>query len=382
MARPDYTRAIQRRIDRWKAFHAGDAAGDLIAFVWSWGDRAPMLGGHMIGQAHRLGPDAMLEQSAIDAVMDEFVAKFRSRQDAILQFDDDFVPEAFVDVGIGVTNAALASGGQPFFDEFTSWFEPDLSWDQIDQLSFDPANKWVDFYLRANQSLWKRWDGDFHVSAFAHRSPLDAANGIRGNALFEELYTDPERAHKLIDYCVEWSLAMERHLAANDGRADLSEWGTSIWGQWMPEGTIFVNGDPVGMISREMAIEFEQPYTGRLFEGLGGGFYHNHTMGLYQADMVTKTPGTLIQFMIDDPKRPTTAEVLLHDPVMRDTLIECSLETPIGFFPEFEHVEALLDIVKQGRFVLGISAGAQTVANHSDDLTQLISNARTISNLD
>ena len=382
MAQPDYTAELERRIARWKQFHASNDPGDLMTFVWSWGDRAPMLGGHMIGRLNELGAAAMFKQPAIDAMVDDYLATFRASRDNVLQFDDDFMPEAFVDAGIGVTNAMLAGRGQPFFDEFTSWYEPELEWEQILDLSFDPANEWIDFFLRVNQALWARWDRDFHVSAVAHRSPLDAANGIRGNALFEEVYTLPTAAHALIDYCADWSIALEQHLAANDGRPDLSEWGTSIWGQWMPPGTIFVNGDPVGMISRKMAEEFEQPYTAKLFEGTGGGFYHNHTMGMYQADLVTKTPGTHIQFMIDDPKCPTTAEALLHDPATRDMLIECSLETPIGFFPEYEHVEALIDIVKQGRFVLGISAGAKTVATHADELTHLISLARTASNLD
>jgi hypothetical protein len=382
MARPDYTRSIERRIDRWKAFHAGDTPGDLMCFVWSWGDRTPMLGGRMIGRANELGPAEILKPSAIDTMVDQYLADFRASRDNVLQFDDDFMPEAFVDVGIGVTNAALAGQGEPFFDEFTSWCEPELSWEQILELKFDPSDKWIEFYLNVNRALWARWEGDFHVSAFGHRSPLDAANGIRGNALFEEVYTLPTAVHALIDYCADWSIAMEQHLAANDGRPDLSEWGTSIWGQWMPPGTIFVNGDPVGMISRKMAEEFEQPYTAKLFEGTGGGFYHNHTMGMYQADLVTKTRGTHIQFMIDDPKCPTTAEALLHDPEVRDMLIECSLETPIGFFPEYDQVDALLDIVKQGRFVIGISAGAKTVATHADDLTRLLSLARTASNLD
>ena len=63
-------------------------------------------------------------------------------------------------------------------------------------------------------------------------------------------------------------------------------------------------------------------------------------------------------------------------------LIEASLETPIGFFAEPEEVTPLLDILKQGRFVIGISAGAKTVATHADDLTRLIDRARVISNLD
>lgn len=81
--------------------------------------------------------------------------------------------------GIGSITAAM-TGLTPVHDTWTSWLEPNMNWPDIDRLAFDPGNKWIQFAIRINQALWKYWEEDFSVLPYLHRSPLDAANGIRG----------------------------------------------------------------------------------------------------------------------------------------------------------------------------------------------------------
>jgi len=370
-----YRQSLDRRVARWRAFHDRSEPGDLMVTV-SW-DRGPSLEAFLTERFLEHGTEAMLREPFIDEFVGDYVARRRGAQDEVLRFEDDCVPTALVYWGVGCLNAAV-TGGEPFHDGMTSWFEPELEWGQIADLKFDPDNRWVQFALHVNQALWRRWDGDYHVLPFLYRSPLDMANGVRGNALFEEMYTNPQAVHGLIDWCVDWTLEMERFLEANSGRTAPDGWGRAVWATWLPDGGVFVNGDPVGLISPEMALAFEQPYTARLFQSTGGGFYHNHTVGLYQAQMVARTPGNLIQYYVDDPGQPSTAEALLEMPALRDQLLAASLDTPIGMLVWEPQLDAILDIVKEGRFLL-VLIGLES----SDDarLQDMVNRARRVSGL-
>ena len=372
----EYKSILRGRMARWRAFYEGSDPGDLMVLAWT--DRTVSLEAFLCNRLFDNAVDDVLDPRNVPAMMADYVGQFRDHFDAIARHDDDLVPEALVYWGVGGINAAMA-GGEPFHDGMTCWLEPELSWDQIAELRFDPDNRWVQFALNVNKALWKLWDEDFHVLPFLHRSPLDAANGVRGNGLFEEMYTNPAAVHRLIDWCVDWQLACEQFLADNDGRCCPPGWGTAVWNHWLPDRAVFVNGDPVGLISREMALEFEQPYTARLFASAGGGFYHNHTIGLYQAGMVAKTPGTLVQFFVDDPRQPTGAEALLDMPEMREKLVAASLDSPIGLWACRERLDEMLAIMRHGRFVLAMGFGEDTPRQEIDEL---IAKARRSSNLD
>ena len=371
-----YKQNLQSRMARWRTFHDRNEPGDLMACMW-W-DRGPSLEAFLTEHFLEHGTDAMLREPFVDEIIGDYVARRRDAQSDVLDFDDDCVPTALVYWGIGCCNAAV-TGGEPYHDGMTSWFEPELEWDRIADLKFDPDNKWVQFALHVNQAIWRRWDEDLHVLPFLYRSPLDMANGVRGNALFEEMYTDPQAVHGLIDWCVDWTLEMERFLEDNSGRTAPDGWGRAVWATWLPDGAVFVNGDPVGLISPEMALEFEQPYTAKLFENTGGGFYHNHTVGLYQTEMVARTPNNLIQYFVDDPRQPSTAQALQEIPELRDKILASSLDTPIGMAVWGEQLDAILDIVKDGRFLLVLS---DDESKGHDHLQGQIDKIRRASNLD
>ena len=142
---------------------------------------------------------------------------------------------------------------------------------------------------------------------------------------------------------------------------------------------MFVNGDPVGLISGEMALEFEQPYTARLFESAGGGFYHNHTVGLHQTGLVGKTPGNLLHYYVDDPRQPSTAVALLNMPDLRDELLASSLDTPIGMNVTGEQLDEVLAIARHGRFLFVLSGQE----GDSDAVMQeMVDKVRRVSNID
>ena len=167
------------------------------------------------------------------------------------------------------------------------------------------------------------------------------------------MYTAPDRVKCLVDWCVDCELEIERLIRDSAGGPE--DWGIGIQNVWLPSGGVWVNGDPVTMISRDMMLEFEQPFTGRLFATASGGFFHNHTKGLFQVDQVAHTPGIILQHFNRDPNCPRVSEVMRDDPVMRQIILQTSRATPI-YIDNVDRAE-LVDLapyLPEGRFLLEV----------------------------
>jgi len=367
-----YDRDLSRRIARQRAFHESDAPGDLLVYV----NRGRYLNlNPFLCQRLFAGPvEAVLDEHAVPGLIEDYAGLLRKDLVMLHELEDDTVPAAFVYWGIGGITAAM-TGLDPVHAENTCWLKANFRWEQIEELRFDPDNRWVQFALNINRELWRHWDEGFLILPFLHRSPLDAAYGIRGTEIFAEMYTAPGCVKELLEWCVDWQLSIENFL--REQVPPQMGWGTGVWETWLPDGGVFVNGDPVGLISRPMMREFEQPYTARLFASTGGGFFHNHTVGLYQVDQVAETGGLLVQEFIPDPKIANLPEVMLTDSDQRDTILRSSLVSPIMI----EHIKthelnALLPIVREGRFILCLDC------EEGDDPAEALRKVRTVSNLD
>lgn len=350
-----YTDQLNQRVERHRAFLERRSAGDLLVYINH--GRTPALTLFLCGRLHAEGADRVGEPAWVRGVVDEYVAELRRSYAGFYGVEDDSVPCAAVYWGIGGITAAMV-GRDPVHDERTTWLEPNLAWDAIDRLSFDPENKWVRFAVELNRALWALREDDYQVLPFLHRSPLDAANGIRGTELFVDMYQAPERVLALADWCADWSLAMEALLHAE--APGVAGAGAGVWGAWLPDGAVFVNGDPVGLINRDQAMQFDRPSNEKLFTRTGGGLFHNHTIGLHQVDCVSGYDGILLQWFVNDPHQPTLEEALLDDPAMRDRLLAASLECPIAGRVNADRLDQVLDIVRHGRFILSVSCPSGT----------------------
>jgi len=349
-----YNQNLKRRLARQKAFHASGKAGDLLICFNRW-MRYANLTSFLTALLERGPVDEILDPINVRRAIEDYVALLTDSYSKVYEIDDDMLPCATVFFGIGAVTAAM-TGLEPTFDGSvdTSWLEPNLGWDEISALKFDENNKWIQFALNVNRELWRCWNEDFFLTPFMHRSPLDAANGIRGTELFMEMYSAPEKVHGLLDWCAEWSIMLEQYLHENVERP--SGWGNGIWAMWLPERTVWINGDPVGLISREMQPVFEKPYTEKLFEACGRGFFHNHTIGLYQVDLVAATKGIIFQEITADPKQTTVSEALLNDKKMRDRILEASMLAPIMIDNiNVQQLDELLPIISEGRFVIWLN---------------------------
>ena len=351
------TAQIQDVVSRQQRFFSQRETGGLLVFIAERPprDEPPPCKSIMvrvrefIEDNHGLLPD----EDEADRIVSQLVADFRLywrwRSERIL---DDTPPVIPVHFDIGVQTAVM-TGLEPTLHDEIWWLEPNLGWDAIEELRPNPDNRWLDLFVHMNRALWRYWEEDYFFLPFLHRSPLDAANGIRGNALFLEMITDPERVKRLTDWCVDCQLAIER--VVYDAAEGPESWGIGIMSVWLPKHAVWVNGDPVTVISRDMMREFEQPYTGRLFTLTDGGFFHNHTKGLFQVDQVARTPGIIVQHFNRDPNCPRVSEVMANDPVQRDTILQASRTAPI-YIDNVERVELedLLPYLPDGRFMLQV----------------------------
>ncbi|MBN2301670.1 MAG: hypothetical protein JXN60_04040 [Lentisphaerae bacterium] len=358
-----YFAEFKKRIDRHRRFLESKSAGNLLVYVNRY--RLPWFDGFLHRKLAERPMIEWLKAGRIDKMIAEYATLLRKDRPQFFAIDDDAVPSVIVYWGIGGITSAM-SGIDFFHDGTNSWLEPNLTWAAIEQLRFDPENPGLQFALQINNALWKIWEEDFLILPFLHRSPLDAANGLRGTELFTEMYSDPEPVKQLINWCADWSIKTEKFLEANVRH--YGNIGTGAWGTWLPAGSVFVNGDPVGLISPEMQAEFDKPYTGKLFTATGGGFFHNHTLGLYQVMNVAGIPGILIQEFISDPTSPNVHEVMLNDPKRRDEIIQASLQTPVMMeFVPYHLLDQLLPFLAQGRFILSIFYSEDMSEDMADD---------------
>ena len=349
-------------IQRHREFFAGNTPGDRLVFVTSMDSMpgCPPLE-HLPGlvNEHLLAHDGQLpDDAALEAIIRRIVDGYRRHwlwRDELVHDDTPHLIPVHFDIGI---QTAVMTGMEPRL-EGSWWLDCNLTYEQIAELPVRPDNRWLELFHSINQHLWSMWDGDFHFLPFWHRSPLDAANGIRGNDIFVEMYTAPAAVKTLTNWCVDCELTIERELAQYVRDPD---WGTGHMGFVMPPGGVWVNGDPVALISREMMLEFEQPYTGRLFTETGGGFFHNHTKGLYQVDQVARTPGIRLQHFNADPNCPRVCDILAGPPGPRDNLLAASRQTPI--YPDqihYDELDSYRPCLDQGRFALDIHCPADQI---------------------
>ena len=355
---------LEELIALHESFYNSGSAGDLLILTLNKEEMQPT--DHfedlwltrqvsLIIAENRLGH--FPRENEVFDIVEKRVKRLRSlwKENGHALFIDDSIPMIWMHFDIGIQTAVMINREPVFMSESDSWWlEPEMSWEEIEKLKFEEDNPWLQLFLHLNRALHHYNDGDYCFLPFWHRSPLDAANGIRGNELFLEMYTDPEQVKKLVTWCVDCEIAIEEFLHRN--APAVHERSCGHMGLWMPERAVWVNGDPVTLISREMMREFEQPYTGKLFTSLGGGFFHNHTKGLYQVDQVAETPGIIVQHFNRDPNCETVQEALLNHPEKRDRILASSLQTPIYIdclTPE--EVFSVLPILREGRFILSFN---------------------------
>lgn len=346
-----WQRLLQDRLHKQKIFFSRREKGDLLLYVNIRNRGYPRLGAYLYNLLAHAEIREIFNQTAVEEIIAGYVDQLRQSLFGFYLLDDDALP-ALTDVylNIGAVTSAM-TGREVTFAKQMIWCEPSMEWEEIEKLKFDPDNPWIRLTLELNKALWKFWDEDFLIIGYRHRSPLDAANGIRGSCIFEEMYTEPDRVKNLISWCADWSIGLE--ILIRD-EVDFVEGYRGDLCTWIPEQTVWVNGDAIDLISPVSAKEFDLPYSSRLFSNLGGGFFHHHSIGLHQVKQVASVEGLYLQHIANDhPAGPIPAEVMLNNEVVREQVLEVSMTAPVMLDgTPYRFIDSLLPILEEGRFVL------------------------------
>jgi len=365
---------IQPRIDKQKAFFDRKEKGDLLLYINRNGRGIPQTGNYFYNLLANKEVAELLKKETIEEITLNYINLLRCSLFSFYLLDDDILP-AMTDVmfHIGAMTSAMTCGKVVFVSQ-TGWCKEHINWGEIDKLNFNPENPWIKFALRFYQALWKFWDEDFFIGGYWYQSPLDAAWAIVGSSIFEKMYTQPKKVEKLVNWCCDWNISMENFL--RDNVESVSGY-KGIAGTLVPEGAVFINGDPIDLISPDFAKVFDLPYSSKLFTNIGGGFYHHHSIGLYQVPVVSQIEGISVHHIENDyPATPDMTKVIIEDEKIREQVIKASFATPIYLdrIP-YKYIDRFLPVLKEGRFIIAV------VCEDPSDAKECINKIKNINNL-
>jgi hypothetical protein len=266
---------------------------------------------------------------------------------------DDGVSGIYVDWGTGAT-ASLFTGREVSFQEGTAYSTDTVvkRWDDIDKLRFDPENRWVQYELAFWRGVSSAYVEGIALLPKLYRSPLDLANDLRGNRIFEDMVLEPEQVERLVERCTDMIIDADRFFHAQMPlfrKAPSGIWGVALPGREM----LGVNGDPVDLISSEMGERFNHPYIERLIEYAGGLYFHHHTLGVTRVSSVAKIRGLTVQQFTPDPKCTRVYDVL--DASWTAASQRATIDIWQNLF-EAPNVDEALEKMSRGRFILHVHA--------------------------
>jgi len=342
----------QERLERQKAVLKEGRGHFVVMTSYATGGPGPEGEPYEIeGQTGRLSEE-FLQKHAYDLGVQNAV-NCRRAMPAMIAAGDDGVQGIFIDWGTGAT-ASLFSGREANFQEFTSYSTDTVvkRWDDIDKLRFDPENRWVKYELEFWRGVSSAYAEGIALLPKLYRSPLDLANDLRGNRIFEDMILEPEQVERLVERCTDMIIDADRFFHAQVPvirQAPSGPWGAAVPGREM----LGVNGDPVDLISAEIGERFNHPYIERLIEYGGGLYFHHHTLGITRFSSVSNIHGLTVQQYTPDPKCPRVYDVLDERWVAASRRATIDIWQNLFDAPD---VDKALDLMSRGRFIVHVNA--------------------------
>lgn len=353
-------------VSRQKNFYKNKQKGNMICSVNIQKDKKEIFINYSITEMLKqwyVKNDELPSKQNCFKMVEMNVKEFRKIRDENQSTPNEFAPTLYAHIDIGY-QVSVITGTKPLYSGTYFWNEPNIEYEKIFDIQFNPDNKFFQTMINIYEAFVHYCEEDYFTMPYIHRSPLDMANGLKGTDIFVDMYANPETVKEIVNKVVEIQLAQERYIY--EQVPDNKGCKTGCMGMILPDKAVWVNGDPVGLISRQMMLEFEQPYTGRLFTGTGGGFFHNHELGLYQVDQVAKTPGIVVQQFTKDPSVESLKDLIVSDEKICQKVCDASVDTPImlPFSLNVDELDEYLPILKQGRFIFSVLGKKED--KHSD----------------
>ena len=272
------------------------------------------------------------------------------------EIGDDWIPYIWVTWGTGGDTAMLTGGEDDvlFYEGYSTFKEPVIKdWKDLDTLKLDLDNFWI-------RSLREFWRGveDFYdlegvtVSPSQFRSPMDFAHELRGNDLFYDFYDYPDEVDALIDFCTDSIIRITRHLQEEFPILRNAPGGN--WGTVFGKDTLWLNGDPVDLISDTLGRRFFVPSIEKLIAEIGGILLHHHSIGYKKAPMLSEIKNLAVQEIAQDPNGPKVLDFIDADMIAASHRVPIKLDANIL---EVDDLDPLMEKLAQGRFILYIGIG-------------------------
>ncbi len=225
------------------------------------------------------------------------------------------------------------------------------TWEKLDNLEFNYLNNWIKILLKYWKGIESVFVPGILVTPFLYKSPLDLAFGMRGNEIFIDMIDNPIFLDTLLEFCVDNMIMLDTYLRNNVSILDLEPNGAA--GMYLSDKVIWMNGDPVDLISIEFGDRFNKPSLEKLADYSESLFFHHHSIGYNRANSISKIRGLRVQNIDQDPNGPNLFDVI------DNSLIEASLRVPIDLsanLADVSNIEQKLKLLCEGRFILHIEA--------------------------
>jgi hypothetical protein len=337
-----FSRKILSLAAKYKQFFEDKTRGQILAIIAPWTfpiDYSP------------LGlPGRGYDGWDYDRQMREFIESDIRHLEYFIEYtgdlDSDYLPAANVNIGYGV-HSAYYTGQEVIMGKETSWTNPFLdSWDKLDELCINTGNYWYRKIIEGYRYINEFNQGNFAVSNFLHAGPADLANAIRGNALFYDIYDEPDNAHALMKKCTEAIVWLESDVdkMIEPVSGDFGS-GQVVANAWVPGKAIYLSEDFNDLCSREQYEEFGYKYTQQIINHFGGAFIHHHSKGRHIHSTVARLKNLKLLEISWDPNCPRPVDNL-------PGILEEHGDLPLMVRCTAEDVYNKIEDIKRGRVIL------------------------------
>jgi hypothetical protein len=331
-------RFLEERVLKYKAFYENNEPGQILVQISPYTfqiDYSPL------GLQNKSLKDWDIGMEAEDMIDDQ-IKGIRYFSEYTRDLDNDYIPIVSSSLGVGV-NSSFLTGSHVRFGVDTSWTQPVIhEWEDLDKISFNKENPWVQILKRMVKRGVDMCDGDYVTTTYTHFAPSDMANGLRGNQLFYDFYDDPEQVHKLMDISADATIALERELKTIV--PDVMGGSVAAYA-WMPGHGLFLSEDAADLCAPAIYRDFCRAYTQKVIDAIGGAHIHHHGKGMHIQEEIVKLNNLRFVEISWDPNCPRPIDNL-------EKLIALNPDIPIMTRCTVEDVYNKIDIIKKGRVML------------------------------
>jgi len=288
---------VSRIVARSKAFYSATEPGHFLIGVHLPVEVPPL------PPLYEYDPETHLEQW-----LDLRLESSRPAWEAKADIDDDIAPTICPAFGIAEHSAWL--GMKVRAQQNTNLPVPLLnSLDEVEKLTLSDQTPWFRYMKDGYDYLRSKKDGTFLLSVRGGMTPMDLADAVRGNEIYVEMLTEPEKVHRLLKFLTEaeaWYFSQLRSWADEVEGGHFFTWAFG----WAPNAIGHLSNDAAMLCSYQVYKEFGYPYEVELVKDYECVLYHIHNEKLHFVPHLVELPNLALLEISNDPMMPAPIEDL------------------------------------------------------------------------